>query len=585
MFFKSSGSRIPAALRCSLIVILLIFLTPFAYATAPLTLSAAERAYLDTHKTLRLGAVAGAEPLVTLRENGKLSGIIGRVSDRVARMLDITFTLVPLDSPDAMAQAVRAGKVDLIIMPANFAPFISADIALSRPIISAGLILFYRSDCRPDELADKRCAVVRGDHPPEGVTPENVIYFDTRVDTLQAVHEGKADYGYGNEFSLAYYIGLKGYQNITTLPARSSVREYCFAVADGSAVLVSALDKALAQVDTTEMQTIILESSVIPDAPIALSDVFHQYGDELLLLLVALLLALIAILMYIRRANRALKLRNIRLLALAEISGELVFEYEVATDSLLLSRKFQTVFDIPPRSPSHSKGDVAGMLQIDEVLRRKLTGEEITLPDNRCYKAMYSYIYQGGTAPAYLVGKLADISMEKARLEALTNKARLDSLTGLLNAAECRHAAAARVQTLPAGQSDALIILDVDCFKQINDTYGHYAGDQILTQIAQRLRGAFRSHDIVGRLGGDEFMVYVYAVDRAFIERKCAAIVELLRVPLQEGSNAPTSTVSVGACLIGARQPFAQAYRQADKALYRVKLAGRNGYHILSSDA
>lgn len=161
MHCKAISARMAAALRRLLAALLLMLHITPAYAAAPLTLSAQERTYLDAHKTLRLGAVAGAEPLVTLREDGKLSGIIGRVSDRVAHMLDVAFTLVPLDSPDAMAQAVHVGKVDLIIMPANFAPFISADIALTRPIISAGLILFYRSDCRPDALADKRCAVVR----------------------------------------------------------------------------------------------------------------------------------------------------------------------------------------------------------------------------------------------------------------------------------------------------------------------------------------------------------------------------------------------------------------------------------------
>lgn len=97
----------------------------------------------------------------------------------------------------------------------------------------------------------------------------------------------------------------------------------------------------------------------------------------------------------------------------------------------------------------------------------------------------------------------------------------MDSLTHILNAETSLKRIVEDLDTMSEGQSGALLLIDIDKFKLINDNYGHLEGDSILKQFALLLRDSFRSEDIVGRPGGDEFIVYMKAVnDRKIFARQ-----------------------------------------------------------------
>lgn len=179
---------------------------------------------------------------------------------------------------------------------------------------------------------------------------------------------------------------------------------------------------------------------------------------------------------------------------------------------------------------------------------------------------------------------VTDISARKAAEEEIRLQALLDPLTGLPN----RRALTSQLQRASAaslrhGQQGALLFIDLDNFKSVNDTLGHAAGDQLLQQVATRLRDATRTADTSARLGGDEFVVMLenLDVDPAKAQALAEMIAEKLLRRLNEdhllNGQVVRCTPSIGLALFprdGADPDTLM--RRADHAMYRAKAAGRN---------
>ncbi len=163
----------------------------------------------------------------------------------------------------------------------------------------------------------------------------------------------------------------------------------------------------------------------------------------------------------------------------------------------------------------------------------------------------------------------------KERTEALDRLARIDPLTQLVNRrgmGELLEAAAHRAQR--EGHPYGVIYLDVDWFKQINDTQGHAAGDQALTTVADVLRSQIRPYDHAARWGGDEFLVLLSPCDAVTLQ----TLGERIRATVEQqtrDSGMPL-TLSLGACLSGGRSGTAEVLYRVDAALYAAKDRGRN---------
>jgi two-component system, cell cycle response regulator len=156
----------------------------------------------------------------------------------------------------------------------------------------------------------------------------------------------------------------------------------------------------------------------------------------------------------------------------------------------------------------------------------------------------------------------------------------VDPLTGLNNRRFLEtHLAATLEQSRVRRKPLALMILDIDHFKQVNDTYGHHAGDEVLKGFAQRIRRIIRGGDLLCRLGGEEFVVVMpnvsLEVARKIAERARVSIEEAPFV-IDEAGRAITVTVSIGLAERGRDSDAETLYQRADRALYRSKSEGRN---------
>jgi diguanylate cyclase (GGDEF)-like protein/PAS domain S-box-containing protein len=174
---------------------------------------------------------------------------------------------------------------------------------------------------------------------------------------------------------------------------------------------------------------------------------------------------------------------------------------------------------------------------------------------------------------------LRDISERKREEEQMRHLAMHDSLTGLLNRAGMRSALSIAVAK-PRGEAAtlALILIDLDDFKDINDTLGHQAGDEVLRQVANGLRAVARADDLVGRLGGDEFAIVVEGTDAA---TRAGALAKTIAGTLRQSCVAvdgrPVFTrATVGLAIAGPQgQTLDELLANADLALYRAKGAER----------
>ncbi len=183
-------------------------------------------------------------------------------------------------------------------------------------------------------------------------------------------------------------------------------------------------------------------------------------------------------------------------------------------------------------------------------------------------------------------GILIDITERKLAEEKIAQLARTDSLTGLANRATFMERlnqafAAARRGALPF----AVLYLDLDQFKPVNDTLGHSAGDIVLQQVAQRLRACTRESDLIARLGGDEFAILQGELrETANAGELAAKIHESLREPYELMGDEIRISVSIGICPYSPELDQSDAMlAHADRALYRSKEQGRDQYHFHSS--
>lgn len=157
--------------------------------------------------------------------------------------------------------------------------------------------------------------------------------------------------------------------------------------------------------------------------------------------------------------------------------------------------------------------------------------------------------------------------------------ARTDAKTGLLNAAAWQREADTEISR--ARRSDeplALLLIDIDLFKRVNDTYGHLVGDQVLFGVATTLRGQLRDYDITGRFGGEEFVVLLPGTDTVEACRVAERLrnwVRRLSVPADDGTVGVT--VSIGVALFRTHgEDLIELLTAADLALYRAKESGRD---------
>lgn len=531
---------------------------------AELLLTEEEKAYIAEGNVIKAISLDHAAPLQYTDSHGEIKGIAIKVFEKISEMTGLVFEYELYNTLDEALQ----NEYDLFFgISPNYG---AGDILLSQPYLQTETIFFANSSLDLSKLGNKTYAGIRGLGLPEGVKEENVVYFDTREESLDAVEAGEADYGYGNVYSVLYYTMQNNYKHIVTIPQGKETRDYGIAIANNNEILLSILNKAISAIDENYMHNLILEVSSQMDKKITFSMILEAYGKEIFVVMfITIGVLLFCVVSYVRINNR-LNLQNRRRELLEQISNEYLYEYFSEGDRLQLSEKCSKLFST---QESFEKAEVI----LKNVLHKKLDEGRATIElpftDGRSgvFRIINFKIYDNNGRIDSIIGKLIDISEDVAEKEQLLTKSQVDGLTGLYNAATTKELIAERLQSKTEQYTDAFLLIDCDKFKQINDTYGHLVGNQILEHVSQSLKKTFSKSDIIGRFGGDEFCVYVKdAASANLIATKCQQLNDFIGEVKEV-----KVTLSIGITLVRELVDYDALFKMADDALYYAKRNGR----------
>ena len=278
---------------------------------------------------------------------------------------------------------------------------------------------------------------------------------------------------------------------------------------------------------------------------------------------------------------------------LAEFSDTALFEYDRRKDILEFTNNARRILMLDELRISHVMGKKIRtdlFLQEDrKVMEDMLRSRTGSWEDNIQYAELrlksisgeyhwfgchYKTITSDTGTVVKVVGKLADISRQRSREQELREQAMRDVLTGIYNKAGER-----LIDRMVKEKGQGLfLMLDLNDFKSINDTMGHAAGDAILTEMGRVLKGACRENDIVARIGGDEFVMFLPGVfDRQTGKRKIGEIQESLRTVRISTWGIRGIKASIGAALCPEDgMDYGTLYKAADEAMYQAKEQSKN---------
>jgi len=308
---------------------------------------------------------------------------------------------------------------------------------------------------------------------------------------------------------------------------------------------------------------------------------------------------LLSVLTDISDTHRAVDKLNAQLsqyeIILAQTENVL-FQWDVVTDRIAFSNTWEKIFGFSPISSNVREALVSGsyfhpddLPLIFDRISSILNGSAYEMVEVRIATAKGRYLWCRFRASAIrdaegnltsIMGIIINIDAEKQAAQALQDQAERDSLTKLLNKNAGRRYAEEYFTQFAANVNSALLIIDLDDFKLVNDRYGHLFGDSVLSQAAREIKKLFRTQDIVARIGGDEFMVLMRGIsDRTLVENRCKQLITVFRNTFQNKRYQLPLSCSIGVALGPDHgSSYFDLYEHADRALYQAKDMGKHSY-------
>jgi diguanylate cyclase (GGDEF)-like protein/PAS domain S-box-containing protein len=284
-----------------------------------------------------------------------------------------------------------------------------------------------------------------------------------------------------------------------------------------------------------------------------------------------------------------------------ELSNDVLFEYHIQSDEMIHTGKFKELFGRNPvmRRFIYTLEEHIDYVHPDdwgiflEYGQELLEGKSIIevqfriknkLGDYIWCQVMGKTIYDDKKLPIRVIGKIVNVDAQKRELEALEYKATRDPLTGVYN----KEVTLKKIDKYISGNKNGthlFMLVDFDNYKSINDQYGHLRGDKVLVFMINRIKDTFTEGEIIGRIGGDEFIVFagnINSMDEAASKAKS------LKQALDNTYNSDTYSIPISGSIGVSMYPkdglnYEQLMERADTALYSVKKQGKNNYLFYSS--
>ncbi|MDB0440834.1 sensor domain-containing diguanylate cyclase [Clostridioides difficile] len=298
----------------------------------------------------------------------------------------------------------------------------------------------------------------------------------------------------------------------------------------------------------------------------------------------------------LKNIESELKLERERYRIALQNITDIMFEYDIENDNFIkyqrveIDRKielenFETknYSNILKDGKSIHLDDIGKLL---EVLRGNLREtieirqlESLTEDKWRWIRVQCSVIYDGDHNPIKTIGVLKDITEDKSKLEKLIDQTQRDPLTQLYNQKASENFIDVYLCNTEQKNSEALMVIDIDDFKTVNDTLGHLEGNEVLVAVSKILMQNAGNADIVARIGGDEFMIFMKSLTKDFVIKSINDILtDASKIKVKDNHQI---TLSIGiAFATDSSESYKNLFSKADEALYLAKASGKNCYRI-----
>ncbi|MBQ6786363.1 MAG: GGDEF domain-containing protein [Lachnospiraceae bacterium] len=545
-----------------------------------------EKKFLLKNPTLKIGFLQNMAPL-SYERNGYFCGAAYEICNLIAEKTGLHMSYYGYQNADELVQALVHGEID---MAAGLEKTVAHEglIKYSKNYFDYYNVIIVNETVEANKLEGKIAAMPYGEPNIYWNAIERKSTHSSVGDCVEAVQDLKADYTITNHYSANYYVRDRECKNVEILPYTSAGALYLGFAGNTDATLIAICNKCIYSIANGDMEIALIKYMEPPVKSVTIrrfieTNMMLCFGISLAFFLV-IVTGITVIMIEKDRSNKKHELDVKRYELLASLADEYMFEYDCEKNQIVFDKKFVTTFGFGGtinRNEYHNSNPALTRFleQIDRIIEiEEESAITFSMKKGNGVKAWYrlitSRITDKSGKTVRLLGKLVNVQKEMEEMQNFQNKAERDVLTQLYNRDGFN-------KRIPEVVSDVMLaVIDLDNFKTVNDTLGHTGGDYCLMLLTRQLLDTMGEKAVIGRYGGDEFML---AIRGATVE-ECKNLLEQLvhkmdmEVTYQE--NRMRISISLGAAYSKGAIKRDELFEKADEALYRTKEKGKNGYHI-----
>ena len=566
----------------------------------------AEKLWLQAHPVIRVGIDRDFAPYEWIDSDGNYVGLSAEYIALVEQRLGVKLDIVRNKSWPEILQMAQQGELDMI-SDVNKTPEREEYLSFTEPYLSNPAIIIDNDNSgfigTMERLAGKRVAVEKGyfiqellarDHPEIQLVPAKNVH-----EALRMVSNGQVDAYIGDAASANYAVKKEGLLNLSFAGETEYRSWHRMAATKANPELASLLAKALTDIPKSEKDTIQNHWLSLKVEPGVKIETLLQYGIATLLLIVFIISWNMRLQREIRRRKQAEKEQRMAASVFA-CTQEGILITDAQSNIIDINQAFSNITgysrtEMLGKNPSllksglHDADFYEDMWQTitrqgywrGEVWNRKKDGEVYAE-----WLTISAVADEQGEITHY-IGTFSDITQLKEHERKLELIAHYDPLTGVPNRilfADRMHLALAQTK-----REDCLMAvgyLDLDGFKPVNDRLGHEAGDQLLIEIARRIKNTLRDGDTIARLGGDEFVFLLLGLEKVEdCEITLHRLLEAIIAPATLQNQIVSVSASIGISIFPTDDTDPDTLlRHADQAMYQAKQAGKNRFQIYDAE-
>lgn len=564
-----------------------------------------EEQYVFEKNTVKVAVLPNLNPIQMYNEKtNEFSGISIDILKLITESTGLQFEFILADNYGSAVELLKQHKAEMICgIPEESNQAFNDNLSLSTPYLKTQTVMLKNRNVK--DFYDVTVAVIKNEKLPLELENSNVVFYDTLEDCINAVNSGKSDICYGNIYVIEKIIQNPKLNNIALSSAVNLDSNVCFGFAKPVDVsFVTLFNKSLNYISDNEVQEIVYNNTLTKNYKMTISSILYMRPDIFVAVISAISMIIIFSVVYVfysRMNNQKLiaktaMIQGERYRVATEISNDILFEYDIETDTMTNAQKFVEIFGREPVIPAFLErlDDIQNVHVEDwsvyeDYCMSLKSGIDMVESEFRLLGKDGNYVWchlRGKTIfnkknePIKVIGKIVNIDIQKKELQKLLFKAQRDPLTNLYNKINTKDLINQSIRNAPVGTKYSLMIIDIDNFKKINDTFGHLLGDKVLVEIVKNMRAVLEEKDIAGRIGGDEFVIFIRNdKGKENVCRKAKCLGDAVFQSSFEEDAALKISISIGI----ANYPengkiYDELLDHADKALYCVKNKGKNSF-------